>query len=75
VDGNGGADSVFRLERGGDRMKRYRQMKWRQQARLGSMGRKRNTVRQRRLEEKRHQGGETEETTLIRLTRILLDQK
>jgi hypothetical protein len=35
----GGADSMlqFQLERGGDVMKHYRKMKWRQQVCLGSM--------------------------------------
>jgi hypothetical protein len=34
----------FRLERGGDGIKHYRKMKRRQQARLGSMERKRDTA-------------------------------
>jgi hypothetical protein len=43
----GGADSMlqFQLERGGDGMKHCRKMKWRQQACLGSMERKHDTVR------------------------------
>jgi hypothetical protein len=42
------ADSMvqFRLKRGGDEMKHCRKMKRRQRAHLGSMGRKRDTVRQ-----------------------------
>jgi hypothetical protein len=45
VDG-GGADSIhrFRLERGCDRMKRYRKMECRLRVRLGSMKWKRDTV-------------------------------
>jgi hypothetical protein len=45
ADGDG-ADSIlqFRLERGDDRIKYCRKIKWRQRARLGSMGRKRDTV-------------------------------
>jgi hypothetical protein len=37
----------FRLERGGNRTKRCRKMKWRQRARLNSMGRKCDLTRQR----------------------------
>jgi hypothetical protein len=37
----------FRLERGGDEMKRCQKMKRSQRARLGSMGRKCDTVRRR----------------------------
>jgi hypothetical protein len=46
VAGGGCADSIlqFQLERGDDGINRYRKMKWRQQARLGSMGRKRDTT-------------------------------
>jgi hypothetical protein len=42
----GGADSMlqFQLEMGGDGMKHCQKMKRRQRARLGSMGRKRDTV-------------------------------
>jgi hypothetical protein len=42
-------DSMFQfwLERGGDRTKHCRNMNQRQRARLGSMGRKRDMVRQR----------------------------
>jgi hypothetical protein len=44
-----GADLILqlRLERRGDRIKHCWKMKWRQQARLNSMGRKCNTARQR----------------------------
>jgi hypothetical protein len=35
----------FRLERGGDEIKRCQKMKRRQQARLGSMGNKRDMMR------------------------------
>jgi hypothetical protein len=47
VAGDSGADSMFRfrLERGGDGMKHCWKMKRRQQALLGSMGRKRDTTR------------------------------
>jgi hypothetical protein len=47
VAGGSGANSMlwFWLERGGDRTKHCRKMKQRQQARLVSMGRKRDTVR------------------------------
>jgi hypothetical protein len=40
------ADSMlqFRLEIGGNGTKRYRMMKWRQRARLNSMGRKHDPV-------------------------------
>jgi hypothetical protein len=57
VDG-GGVDSMlqYRLERGGDGMKRCRKMKRRQRARLGSMGRKRDMV-QRRGDVGRRRGG------------------
>jgi hypothetical protein len=46
VVGGGGADSMlwFRLKSGGDRMNHYWKMKQRQRARVGSMGRKRDTV-------------------------------
>jgi hypothetical protein len=46
---DGGADSMlqFQLKRGGDRTKRCRKMKQRQQARLGSIERKRDTMRRR----------------------------
>jgi hypothetical protein len=46
-EGGGGTDSMlrFQLERGGDGSKRYQKMKRRQRARLGSMGRKRDTTR------------------------------
>jgi hypothetical protein len=49
VAGGGGADSIlrFRLERGGDGMKRCQKMKQRERARLSSMGRKRDTARRR----------------------------
>jgi hypothetical protein len=45
ADGDG-ANSIlqFRLERGGDGTKYYREMQQRQQAHLGSMERKRDTV-------------------------------
>jgi hypothetical protein len=36
----------FRLERGGNGIKRCRKMKWRQRARLGLMGRKCDLTRQ-----------------------------
>jgi hypothetical protein len=41
-------DSILRfwLESGGDGAKHCRKMKWRQQARLASMGRKRDTTQQ-----------------------------
>jgi hypothetical protein len=44
---DGGADSMlqFWLKRGGDGTKHCRKMKRRQRAHLGSMGRKRDTVR------------------------------
>jgi hypothetical protein len=47
VVSGGGVDSMlwFHLERGGDRTKHYRKMKWKQQARLGSMERKCDMVR------------------------------
>jgi hypothetical protein len=47
VADGGGANSMFRfrLEERGDGTKHYRKMKWRQQACLGSMGRKCDTVR------------------------------
>jgi hypothetical protein len=47
VVGSDGADSMFRfwLERGGDGMKCCRKKKRMQRARLGSMGRKRDTSR------------------------------
>jgi hypothetical protein len=42
----GGANSIlwFRLEKGGDKMKRCQKMKWRQRACLGSMERKHDTA-------------------------------
>jgi hypothetical protein len=75
--GGGGADSMlqFQLERGRNRMKRYRNMKRRQRARLVFVGRKHDTALQRRPEERQHQGDEREETTLVGLTQILLGQK
>jgi hypothetical protein len=45
VASGGGADLMLRLDRGGDGMKRCRKMKRRQQARLGSMGRKLDMTR------------------------------
>jgi hypothetical protein len=45
VDGDMDSMLRFWLERGDDGMKRCRKMKWRQRARLDSMGRKRETVR------------------------------
>jgi hypothetical protein len=44
VVGGGGVDSMFRfrLERGDDGTKHCWKMKWRQRARLGSIGRKRD---------------------------------
>jgi hypothetical protein len=47
VADGGGADLMlqFQLERGGDGTKWCRKMKRRQRAHLGSMGRKRNTMR------------------------------
>jgi hypothetical protein len=41
---DGGVDSMlqFRLERGGDGIKRCQKMKWKQRARFDSMGRKRD---------------------------------
>jgi hypothetical protein len=70
VAGSGGANSMlqFRLERGGDGMKRCRKTKRRQCAHLDSMESKRNTVRRHQPEERRHQGGEREETTLVGMT-------
>jgi hypothetical protein len=74
------ADSMFqfRLERQGDRMKHCGKMRRRQWARLDSMGRKCDTTwqcgdvgRMRGDTEER----EMEETTLVGLTWILLDQK
>jgi hypothetical protein len=61
VAAGGGADSMlqFQLERGCDMMKNCREMKWRQRARLDSMGRKRDTT-QRRGDVGRRRGG-TEE--------------
>jgi hypothetical protein len=52
-----GANSIlqFQLRRGGNETKSCWKMKWRQRARLASM-------------ERRHQGGEREETTLVGLT-------
>jgi hypothetical protein len=49
VTGDGGVNSIlqFQLEMGGDGMKCYRKMKQRHRAHLGSMGRKRDTVRRR----------------------------
>jgi hypothetical protein len=49
VTSGGGADSMlqFWLKRGGDKMKHCKKMKRRQQARLGSMGRKHDMGRQR----------------------------
>jgi hypothetical protein len=57
--GSGGANSMiqFQLEREGEGMKRCQKMEWRQQTRLGSMGRKRDMVRQRRSEERWHREG------------------
>jgi hypothetical protein len=58
----GGTDLMLqlRLERGDDRIKRYRKMNWRQQAHLGSMGRKRDTVRRRDDVGRRRDGTEEE---------------
>jgi hypothetical protein len=50
VTGGGDVDLIllFRLEGGGDEMKYYQKMKWRQRAPLGSMGRKRGDIGWRR---------------------------
>jgi hypothetical protein len=47
VAGGGGADSMlqFQFESGGDRTKRCWKIKCKQRARVGSMGRKRDTMR------------------------------
>jgi hypothetical protein len=57
-----GTDSMlrFQVERRDDGTKRYRKMKWRQQARLSSMGRKRiygAAVCRHRPEDMQHQEG------------------
>jgi hypothetical protein len=68
------ADSVLRfwLERGGDGMKRCRKMKRRQQARLGSMGRKCDMVRW-HCDVDWRISSTGKETTSVGLTSILLD--
>jgi hypothetical protein len=56
VAGGGGADLMlqFQLERGGDEMKCCQKIKVKQPSRLGSMGRKRDMMWQRRSEERWH---------------------
>jgi hypothetical protein len=75
VDGGGAADSIlqFRLERGSDGMKYCRKMKQRQQAHLGSMGRKCDMTRWHGDIGRRRgdtEEGKREETTPDTLTRI-----
>jgi hypothetical protein len=61
VVGGGGADSIlqFQLGRGDDKTKRYRKIKRRQRAHLGSVESKRDTMRQRGNASRRR--GDTEE--------------
>jgi hypothetical protein len=77
VAGGGDADSMlqFWLEKGDDGTKRCRKIKWRLRARLVSMKTKRDIAWRRRPEEWRHQRGEREEMTPVKLTQILLGQK
>jgi hypothetical protein len=68
----------FWLERGGGETKLYQKMKRMQRARLGSMERKRDMVRQRGDVGRRRDntgGGEREGMTLVGLMRILLIRK
>jgi hypothetical protein len=80
VAGGGGADLIlqFWLGRGGDGMKHCQKMKRRQRARLGSMGRRHDMTQRHGLcqpKERRHWGGEREETMPVELMQILLEQK
>jgi hypothetical protein len=77
VGDGGGTNSMlcFQLERGGDMMNHCRKMKLMERDHLGSIRRKCDTAWRRRLEERQHQRGEREETSLVALTRILLGWK
>jgi hypothetical protein len=70
VTGDVGVNSIvqFQLERRGDEMKHCQKIKWRQQARLGFMGKKCDTAWRRWPEERRHRGRESEETMQVKLT-------
>jgi hypothetical protein len=75
-----GVDSMlrFQLERGVNETKCCRKMKQSQRTRLSSMGRNSDMARWRDdvdPKERRHRGGEREETTSIGLTQILLSGK
>jgi hypothetical protein len=80
ITGGGGTDSMlqFQLERKGDGMKHCRNMKWKQQARLGSMEKRHDTVRRwawSQPEERRHWEGKKDDTMSVGITGILLCQK
>jgi hypothetical protein len=65
----------FQLEMGGDGMKHYQKMKWRQRAHFDSM--EKSVTRRGDIGRRRGGtgGGEREETTPVGLKRILLGQK